>query len=168
MERVCDVACDDPGVDESGWLERAVELARENVAGGGRPFAALVVHNDAIVATGVNTALADVDPTAHAELVAIRAACRALNSLALPGCLLVASGQPCPMCQAAAMIAGLERTIYAANIEITATGGFDSSPVARELARPLTERASSFAHVPVAGAEAPFSEWRERSTLRAP
>lgn len=151
-------------MDEVAWLGRAVELARENVAGGGRPFAALVVRDDAIVATGVNTALAEVDPTAHAELLAIRSACRVLNSLTLPGCLLVASGQPCPMCQAAAVIAGVERTIYAASIEVTAAGGFDSSPVTRELARPFAERASSFAHVPVVDADAPFNEWRERAT----
>lgn len=151
-------------VDEARWLTRAVDLARENVAGGGRPFAALVVRDDAIVATGVNTSLADLDPTAHAELLAIRAACRALGSLALPGCLLVASGQPCPMCQAAAMLAAIERTVYAASIDVTATAGFDSSPVARELARPFPERASTFAHVPVAGAEAPFDDWRKRAS----
>ena len=59
---MCDVTCDEQSVNESGWLERAVELARENVAGGGRPFATLVVRDDEIIATGVNTALVDVDP----------------------------------------------------------------------------------------------------------
>ena len=151
-------------MDEAGWLGRAVELARENVANGGRPFAALVVRDDVIVATGVNTSLADVDPTAHAELLAIRAACRTLGALTLSGCLRVASGQPCPMCQAAAMFAAIERTVYAASIDVAAAAGFDSSPVAKELARPFPERASTFVHVPVAGAEAPFNDWRERAT----
>ena len=144
-------------MDEAGWLGRAVELARENVANGGRPFAALVVRDDAIVATGVNTSLADLVPTAHAELLAIRAACRTLGSLTLPGCLLVASGQPCPMCQAAATFAAIERTVYAASIDVAAAAGFDSSPY-------FPERASTFVHVPVADAEAPFSDWRERAT----
>ena len=66
-----------------------------------------------VVATGVNTSLVDSDPTAHAELLAIRAACRALDSLTLLSCLLVASGQPCAMCQAAAIYAQIGRTIYA-------------------------------------------------------
>ena len=151
-------------MDEAGWLERAIELARENVASGGRPFAALVVRDGAIVATGVNSSLADNDPTAHAELVAIRAACAALGSLTLSGCLLVASGQPCPMCQAAAIYADIERTIYAAGIDVTSIGGFDSSPVAAELARPFSERSSQLVHVPAAGADVPFREWSEPAT----
>ena len=151
-------------MDDNGWLEQAIDLARENVARGGRPFAALIVRDDEVVATAVKTSLVDLDPTAHAELIAIRAACQALGSLSLSGCLLVASGQPCPMCQAAAIYADIERTIFAADLAVTTIGGFDSSPVAAELARPFSERAAPIAHVPTAAAVAPFKDWRDRAS----
>ncbi|WP_016746294.1 nucleoside deaminase, partial [Rhizorhabdus wittichii] len=99
--------------DEQRFLRAAIELARDNVAQGGRPFGAVVVKDGAIVAVGVNEILATNDPTAHAELGAIRAAARRLGSPDLSGCTVYASGHPCPMCMAAMRMAGIGAVAYA-------------------------------------------------------
>ena len=80
------------------FLKQAIELAVENVRRGGGPFAALIVKNGVVMATGVNRVTRDGDPTAHAEVVAIREACRALGGFQLDGCDVYTSCEPCPMC----------------------------------------------------------------------
>jgi len=112
-------------VTESQWLDRAVTLAAENVAAGGGPFGALVVRGDELIATGTNQVTPTLDPTAHAEVVAIRAACRELGSFALAGCLLVASCEPCPMCFASALWARVDRIVFTADRHDAAAAGFD-------------------------------------------
>ena len=92
--------------DEERFLRQAIELAYANIEKGGRPFGAVVVKDGAAIATGVNEVHATNDPTDHAEMVAIRAASRALGSASLDGCTVYASGQPCPMCMAALRVAG--------------------------------------------------------------
>src|SRR5690606_4128647 len=95
------------------FLREAIALARANAERGGRPFGALVVKDGAVVATGVNEILATGDPTAHAELNALRAASHALGSPDLGGCTVFASGHPCPMCMAAMRISGVREVAYA-------------------------------------------------------
>jgi guanine deaminase len=146
----------------SEWLAEAVALAERNVEEGGRPFGALVVLDGAVVATGVNRAEQDHDPTAHAELMAIRAACAALGSDRLPGALLVSSCEPCPMCQAAAFLAGVERVDFAATSEDATRAGFDISGLADQFTRPFPERPVALHHVETAGAGRPFDLWRSR------
>ncbi len=87
--------------NDERFLRQAIELAYANSANGGRPFGAVLVRNGEVVATGVNEILATNDPTAHAELTAIRAASRALGTPNLEGSAVYASGHPCPMCMAA-------------------------------------------------------------------
>lgn len=110
---------------EQAWLAEAVELARRNVAAGGGPFGAVVVRAGEVVATGTNRVTAELDPTAHAEVTAIRGACRALGTFQLSGCVLVSSCEPCPMCLAAALWARLDRVLYAADRDDAAAAGFD-------------------------------------------
>jgi tRNA(Arg) A34 adenosine deaminase TadA len=110
---------------EQEWLDEAVRLATASVATGGGPFGAVVVRAGTVVATGTNAVTKDLDPTAHAEVTAIRAACRALGTFDLSGCLLVASCEPCPMCAAASPWARLDRVIYAADRDMAAAAGFD-------------------------------------------
>jgi tRNA(Arg) A34 adenosine deaminase TadA len=95
-------------------LQQAIELAVENASGGQLPFGALVVRDGRILGTGVNSTLRDHDPTAHAEVAAIRNACRDLRTLALSVATLVSSCEPCALCHAAAVSAGILRVVYAA------------------------------------------------------
>ena len=104
---------DDTQDDTQRFLREAIRLARGNMEAGGRPFGAVVVKDGRIVATGVNTILADRDPTAHAEMSALRAASRALGSPDLSGCAVYASGNPCPMCMAAMRMSGVNEVAYA-------------------------------------------------------
>jgi tRNA(Arg) A34 adenosine deaminase TadA len=106
-------------------LRRVVDCAVENVAAGGGPFAALVIRGDDVLAEGVNRVTRDLDPTAHAEVVAIRSACQALGEFSLSGCLLVASCEPCPLCLAAALWARVDEVVYLADRDDAARAGFD-------------------------------------------
>lgn len=116
-----------PGADDP-WLERAVELAAQNVEEGGGPFGAVIVAADGtLLGEGQNRVTRDLDPTAHAEVEAIRSACRELGDFSLAGCTLYTSCEPCPLCLSAALWARLDRVVYAANREDAARGGFDDS-----------------------------------------
>lgn len=111
--------------DDRVWAAEAVRLASQNVDDGGGPFAALVVQNGAVVATGVNRVTTDLDPTAHGEVTAIRRACQKLGLFSLEGCVLYSSCEPCPMCLASALWARLDRVVYVADRDDAAHGGFD-------------------------------------------
>lgn len=110
---------------EQEWLAQAVRLAVDNVAAGGGPFGALVMRDGVVVATGTNQVTPALDPTAHAEVVAIRNACKAIGDFRLTGCVLVSSCEPCPLCLSAALWARLDRVVYAADRHDAAAAGFD-------------------------------------------
>lgn len=110
------------------WMRRAIALATENVVTGrGGPFGALVVRNGEIVGQGANTVTVTNDPTAHAEVNAIRAAAKALNTFMLAGCELYTSCEPCPMCLAAAHWARIDAIYFAASAADAARAGFDDA-----------------------------------------
>lgn len=111
--------------DDAHWLDRAVDLAVGNVAAGGGPFGAVVVRDGALLASGQNRVTRDLDPTAHAEVMAIRAACAELGDFSLAGCVLYTSCEPCPLCVAACLWARLDRVVFAADRHDAARGGFD-------------------------------------------
>ncbi|MFI7061376.1 nucleoside deaminase [Kribbella sp. NPDC050124] len=112
-----------------GLLRRAVELARVNGAEGQLPFGAVIANGDEVVATGVNTALRDNDPTAHGEVVAVRAACRELGTISLAGTTLYSSCEPCPICHTTAIAAEVDRVVYAAPKEWVPDLGTPFAPV---------------------------------------
>lgn len=147
--------------NESRYLREAIELARANISKGGRPFGALVVLDDEVIATGVNEILSTNDPTAHAELSAIRAASRKLGSPNLSECIVYASGQPCPMCMAAMTMSGVKKVVYAYSNEDGAPFGLSTSEVCKELAKSFAERAMTIKHVPVSHEGYPdlYVEW---------
>lgn len=118
------------------WLHGVVEQATRNVDVGGGPFAAVVVRGDEVLGEGVNRVTRDLDPTAHAEVVAIRAACRSLEDFALTGCTLVSSCEPCPLCLAASLWARVDRVLYVADRDDAARGGFDDRAFHELFARP--------------------------------
>jgi tRNA(Arg) A34 adenosine deaminase TadA len=121
-------------------MARAIELSLANVAAGGGPFAAVVVKDGVIVAEGANRVTATNDPTAHAEIVAIRAACRALGAFQLTGCDVYTSCEPCPMCLAALYWARPERVYFGNTAADAAAVGFDDAFLYAELAGPREQR----------------------------
>jgi tRNA(Arg) A34 adenosine deaminase TadA/predicted enzyme related to lactoylglutathione lyase len=135
----------------------AVRLARENAAGGALPFGALVARDGAVLAAGVNTALADHDPSAHAEANAVRAACRQLKTLSLNGATLVASCEPCAICVSIALAAGVERIVYAATKEQVPDLGSSLPAIVAEIgAHAHAIAADRIEHVPTPDSDAPF------------
>jgi len=149
--------------DDATHLARAVELAVQNVAAGGGPFGALIVGPDgAVLAEGQNRVTRDLDPTAHAEVVAIRAACQRLGTFKLDGCLLVASCEPCPLCLSAALWARMDRVIFAADRHDAAEAGFDDRAFYEVFTSPSEEWPLTVEQVAGEGATLPFTEWIAR------
>jgi tRNA(Arg) A34 adenosine deaminase TadA len=143
-------------------MREAIGLAREGMrAGRGGPFGAVVVKEGRIVGRGANSVLSDRDPTAHAEIVALRDACRILGTHELSGCAVYSSCEPCPMCLAALYWARVDRLWYAATQEDAAAAGFDDSLINREV-RKLSSR-RRLAMLPLLRDEAVglFKEWSE-------
>lgn len=123
------------------FMFRAIELSIENVRSGhGGPFGAVIVREGAIVAEGMNRVTQTNDPTAHAEVVAVRAACRHLATFDLRGCEIYVSCEPCPMCLAAIYWARIDHIYFAALASDASDAGFDDSLIYRELALPWRER----------------------------
>ena len=121
---------------EPAFLRVAIQLAVDSVAAGGGPFGAIVVRDGEIVGRGRNAVVPNADPTAHAEVEAIRDACRALGTHTLAGCVLYSSCEPCPMCHAAARWARIDAVHFAATRHDAADAGFLDAKLYRELARP--------------------------------
>ncbi len=148
---------------DEDYLTQAIALAHENVTRGGRPFGALLVSGNQLVATGVNETLATGDPTAHAELQAIRAGCRAFGRTRLDGCTVYASGQACPMCLSAMYLTGVSRLLFAYSNEDGAPYGLSTAAVYEQLARPIAQQSMNIVHCPVRAAGIdPYEEWRAR------
>ncbi|MGW7412557.1 nucleoside deaminase [Streptomyces sp. NPDC054863] len=106
-------------------MDEAIGLATTSVQNGGGPFGALVAKDGEIVALGNNQVTANLDPTAHAEVSAMRAACQKLNTFSLEGCVLITSCEPCPMCLSSALWARVDRIVFAADRDDAAVAGFD-------------------------------------------
>jgi len=123
------------------WMQRAIELAVDNVrAGKGGPFGAVIVQDGRILAEGTNLVTSTNDPTAHAEIVAIRGACRALGRFHLTGCEIYTSCEPCPMCLGAIYWARLDKVFFGGTRADAAASGFDDESIYHELATPLADR----------------------------
>ena len=145
------------------FLKQAIELAVENIRHGGGPFAALVVRNGAFVASGVNQVTRENDPTAHAEVVAIREACRVLGDFQLAGCDIYCSCEPCPMCLGAIYWARPARVYFAATQADAAEAGFDDSFIYRQILIAPYERDIPMLRVVDEAATLPFEEWTGRT-----
>lgn len=144
---------------DAPWLAQAIELAVANVAAGGGPFGAVVVRDAVLVSTGQNRVTRDLDPTAHAEVQAIRAACRLVGDFSLAGMTLYTSCEPCPLCVSAALWARLDRVVYAADREDAARGGFDDREFYELFARDRASWPTRVDEVRPADAAAPFDAW---------
>jgi tRNA(Arg) A34 adenosine deaminase TadA len=148
-------------VDDETFLRQAIELAVESAGTIGGPFGSLVVRDGEIVGTGNNRVVGTTDPTAHAEIVALRAAAHRLGTHVLSGCVVYASCEPCPMCLAAAFWSRVERVVYAATRNDAAAAGFDDAALYDELAAAVGQgrRTLPVEQLVMDGSRAPFEAW---------
>jgi guanine deaminase len=154
-------------MEASEFMRQAIALATDNVVGGrGGPFGAVVVKNRQVIATGANQVTATNDPTAHAEVVAIRNACQALGSFRLEGCDVYTSCEPCPMCLAALYWSRCRAVFYGSDAQAAARVGFDDAFLYDEIKKPLTERALPMTNLLADEAWASFAAWQD-SPLKA-
>ncbi len=151
-----------PTDDETAsYLGEAIDLAVDNVESGlGGPFGALIVEDDTVLARGTNRVTTVQDPTAHAEITAIRAACKTRGDFRLNGCTLYSSCEPCPMCMGAIYWARLDRVVYAASHADAATVGFDDSHIYEELHKAPADRDLPMEQHEIDGAQRPFTTWK--------
>lgn len=143
-------------------MQRAIDLAVENVRNGGGPFGAVIARGGEIVAEGVNRVTSQHDPTAHAEVQAIRKACSELNTFDLTGLDIYASCEPCPMCLGAIYWAHLDHLYFAGTKDDAARIGFDDAFIYKELPLPIHERKLPTEAMMNAEAQAPFVAWQEK------
>lgn len=149
------------------FMEMASRLSAENVDCGGGPFGAVIVRDDVVVATGVNTVTLDNDPTAHAEVSAIRKACSKLNTFKLEGCVVYSSCEPCPMCLSALYWAGVKKIFYGNTKEDAASIDFSDKFIYDEIDRKPACRSIPTIHIPGTSAGIAFKKWADKSDKTA-
>jgi guanine deaminase len=145
---------------DKDFIQQSIELAAENVkTGKGGPFAAIITKDDQIIATGTNAVTATFDPTAHAEISAIRNACHILRDFQLEGCTLYSSCEPCPMCLGAIYWSRLKRLVFAADKSQAEKAGFDDAFIYREIVLPYNRRNLKTDRTPLPEDNKPFELW---------
>jgi tRNA(Arg) A34 adenosine deaminase TadA len=148
----------------NGFMQRAIELALENVRSGqGGPFAAVVVRDGKVIAEGTNRVTSTNDPTAHAEVVAIRKACAALSAFQLDHCEIYTTCEPCPMCLGAIYWARPARVYYACTKEDAAAAGFDDSLIYQQIGTAQAARRIPFLPLMREESHAIFEAWNKKS-----
>lgn len=150
-------------MDQNTFMQRAIALALENIQSGrGGPFGVLVVKSGKIIAEGTNTVTSTNDPTAHAEMIAIRDACKKLGTFQLIGCEIYSSCEPCPMCLGAIYWARLDRIYFAGTGVDAAKAGFDDSFIYQEIAKPHAQRKIPMVQLMREEALEPFRAWEQK------
>lgn len=145
------------------FMYRAIEIAHEGMnANHGGPFGCVIVKDNTIIGEGNNRVTTSNDPTAHAEVVAIRSACEQLGTFQLTGCDIYTSCEPCPMCLGAIYWARPNHVYYAANREDAADAGFDDSFIYREIPLPAAERSIPMDNIGRNAAIDLFEKWKEK------
>lgn len=145
------------------FMQQAIELSAANVENGGGPFGAVIVRDGVVVATGVNRVTANNDPTAHAEVSAIRSACQKLGTFNLSGCVIYTSCEPCPMCLSAIYWARLEKIYFANTKEDAKAIDFADSFIYDEIAKPYSQRKVPFLNMMREDAYKVFESWIEKA-----
>ena len=144
------------------FMQMAIDASVENVKNGGGPFGAVIVKNGEVVAVGTNRVTANNDPTAHAEVMAIRASCQRLNTFRLSDCEIYTSCEPCPMCLSAIYWSGIRIIYYGNNALDAARIGFSDQFIYDELKRPLIQRVIPAINLMRPEAQAAFRAWEEK------
>lgn len=145
------------------FMQMAINLSIENVANGGGPFGAVIVRNGEVIATGVNRVTANNDPTAHAEVSAIREACAKLGNFKLEGCTIYTSCEPCPMCLSAIYWASISRIFYGNTKTDAKIIGFDDSFIYDEIALPYAQRSIPCNNIMREKALSAFRAWEAKA-----
>ena len=145
------------------FMELAAQLSEENVDNNGGPFGAVIVKNGEIIATGVNRVTANNDPTAHAEVSAIRTACKKLNTFSLKGCIVYSSCEPCPMCLSALYWAGVSKIYYGNTKEDAASIDFSDKFFYEQIALPYENRQIPCIHIDTETTKIAFEKWRNKT-----
>ena len=145
------------------YMNLAARLSLENIDRGGGPFGAVIVRDGEVIATGVNSVTVDNDPTAHAEVNAIRHACGKLNTFRLEGCTVYSSCEPCPMCLSALYWAGVRKIFYGNTKEDADAIDFSDKFIYEELASPAESRRLPEIHVDGSDTIRAFEKWAAKS-----
>ena len=147
------------GRTKEDFLREAIRVASDNVASGGGPFGAIVVRDGEVVARAANRVTTSNDPTAHAEVEAIRKACRVLGTFQLEGCEIYSSSEPCPMCLGAVYWARPKAVYYANGRDVALAAGFDDDHIYEEFLLAPEERRYPATRLEIEGADEPFRRW---------
>ena len=142
--------------EDAKFMSMAIKLSEDNIDSGGGPFGAVIVRDGEVIATGTNRVVPNADPTAHAEVMAIRNACAALGTFHLKGCTVYSSCEPCPMCLGAIYWAHLDKIYYGANQHDASAADFDDSFIYRELELKPEQRRKPVENILHDEAQAPF------------
>jgi guanine deaminase len=146
------------------FLQQAIDLAVENARSGqGGPYGAVIVKDNQLLAASGNKVTSAIDPTAHAEVMAIRLACKKLNDFRLQGCILYSSCEPCPMCLGAIYWARLAKVYFACSRHDAAAASFDDSFIYDEISLLPHQRRIAMLHLNLPNAMEPFNIWTEKS-----
>ena len=140
-------------------LQQAIQVAKQNIATGGGPFGAVIIKDGQVISSAGNQVTTHNDPTAHAEVVAIRRACESLQTFDLSGCTLYSSCEPCPMCLGAIYWARLDKLFFAASREDAAAGGFDDSFIYDQIPLAVHERSLPTEQLLAEQGKLPFTDW---------
>lgn len=151
------------GRTKEDFLREAIRVASDNVASGGGPFGAIVVRDAEVVARAANRVTANNDPTAHAEVEAIREACRALETFQLEGCEIYSSSEPCPMCLGAIYWARPKAVYFANGRDVALAAGFDDDHIYEEFLLAPEERRYPATRLEIDGADEPFRRWAAKA-----
>lgn len=152
----------DYSAEDAKFMQMAIDLSIANIDSGGGPFGAVVVRDGVVIATGANRVVPNADPTAHAEVMAIRSACAKLGTFQLANCTVYSSCEPCPMCLSAIYWAGVERICYGNTKDDAKAIEFDDSFIYDQLELSYAERSIKCEHFMRENALAAFRKWEEK------
>jgi len=147
--------------DDNEFLRKAVEIAMSGISTGGGPFGAVITKEGRMIAGSNNRVVLNADPTAHAEILAIREAARFTGTHELDGCVLYTSCEPCPMCLGAIYWSGIKRVVYASGRQDAATAGFDDEFIYNEISLDPSMRQVTFIHLADNEAGEVFRKWMD-------
>jgi guanine deaminase len=147
--------------DDRRLLRRAIEIAASGIERGGGPFGAVISKEGSIIAESINKVVLNIDPTAHAEILAIRLAAGFLKTHDLDGCILYTSCEPCPMCLGAIYWSGIKRVVFASGRHDAASAGFDDELIYNEISLDPSKRQVTFLRMEDPEAKKIFRKWEK-------
>jgi len=148
-------------IDNTEYLKRAIMLAKEGIRKGGGPFGAVITRDGKILSEAYNRVIPNRDPTAHAEILAIRLASERSGNHDLSGCTIYSSCEPCPMCLGAVYWAGIKKVVFSSTRKDAAKAGFSDDFIYNELLVDPGKRRITFCHFPDTGGDEVFKKWEE-------